>query len=155
VTEQVLKKADKPVIVKLTPNVTDIRSVAQAVERAGAHGISLINTLSGMAIDVEKRVPRLANVSGGLSGPAIRPVALYMVHQVVRAVNLPVIGVGGIMNYRDALEFLIAGARAVQVGTANFVNPSTMLEIIEGLERFCRAQGIIDINEIIGSLKEN
>ncbi len=155
VTEQVLKKADKPVIVKLTPNVTDIRSVAQAVERAGAHGISLINTLSGMAIDVEKRVPRLANVSGGLSGPAIRPVALYMVYQVVRAVNLPVIGVGGIMNYRDALEFLIAGARAVQVGTANFVNPSTMLEIIEGLERFCRAQGIIDINEIIGSLKED
>ena len=140
-------------IVKLSPNVTDIRTIATAVEKAGAHAVSLINTLTGMAIEVETRTPKLANISGGLSGPAIRPVALYMVHQVVKSVRIPVIGGGGIMNYRDALEFLIAGARAVQVGTANFVNPRATLDIIEGLREFCMDHGLTSINDIIGSLK--
>ena len=153
VTEEVLKNTDKPVIVKLSPNVTDITTIAAAVEKAGAHAVSLINTLTGMAIDVETRTLKLANISGGLSGPAIRPVALYMVHQVVKSVRIPVIGGGGIMNYRDALEFLIAGARAVQVGTANFVNPRATLDIIEGLREFCMDHGLTSINDIIGSLK--
>jgi len=152
VTERVLKNTDKPVIVKLTPNVTDIRPVAKAVESAGAHAISLINTLTGMAIDVENHTPKLANVSGGLSGPAIRPVALHMVYQVVQTVGIPVIGMGGIVDYRDALEFLIAGARAVEVGTASFVNPRSTLDVLEGLRRYCREKSIDRIDEIIGSL---
>ncbi|MCJ7686648.1 MAG: dihydroorotate dehydrogenase [Desulfobacteraceae bacterium] len=153
VTECVVKETDKPVIVKLSPNVTDIRKIAVAVEGAGADALSMTNTLTGMAIDIEKRVPKLANISGGLSGPAIRPVALYMVHQVVRAVKIPVIGVGGIVDYRDALEFLIAGARAIQIGTANFVNPKAPLDIIEGLKRFCQDKGIGRIEDLIGTLK--
>ena len=152
VTEQVLEKGDRPVIVKLSPNVTDIKAVARAVEKAGADGVSLINTITGMAIDIERRLPRLANICGGLSGPAIRPVALYMVYQVVKTVSIPVIGIGGIMDYRDALEFLLAGARAVQVGTANFVNPRAGLDIIEGLREFCQEQGIGAIDEIIGTV---
>jgi dihydroorotate dehydrogenase (NAD+) catalytic subunit len=152
VTETVLKKTDKPVIVKLTPNVTDIRRIAKAVESAGAHAISLINTLTGMAVDVETRTPKLANVSGGLSGPAIRPVALHMVYQVVRTVSIPVIGVGGIMDHRDALEFLIAGARAVEVGTASFVHSRATLDVLEGLRRYCREQAVDHIEEIIGTL---
>jgi dihydroorotate dehydrogenase (NAD+) catalytic subunit len=124
------------------------------VEDAGADALSLINTLTGMAIDIEKRVPRLANIFGGLSGPAIRPVAVYMVRQVVKAVRIPVIGVGGIMDHRDALEFLIAGARAIQVGTANFVDPGTAVHIIDGLRGFCRDQGVSSIEEIIGTLRE-
>ena len=153
VTERVLKNSDKPVIVKLSPNVTDICEIALAVEKAGAHAVSLINTLTGMAIDIESRTPSLANISGGLSGPAIRPVALYMVYQVVNALNIPVIGVGGIVDYRDALQFLIAGATAIQVGTANFVNPRTTLHIIEGLKTFCAERKISRIDEIIGSLR--
>ena len=153
VTERVLKNSDKPVIVKLSPNVTDISVVAKAVEKAGANALSLINTLTGMAIDTDRRVPRLAGTFGGLSGPAIRPVALYMVYQVVKTVQIPVIGIGGIMGYRDALEFLIAGARAVQVGTSNFVDPKTTLNIIEGLKGYCLEKGIARIDEIIGSLK--
>ena len=153
VTERVLKETDKPVIVKLSPNVTDIRKIARAVEKAGAHALSLINTLTGMAIDVESRIPKLANGSGGLSGPAIRPVAVHMVHQVVRTVNIPVIGMGGILEPRDALEFLIAGAGAIQVGTANFINPRAALNIINGLETFLSEHGINAINDIIGSLK--
>ena len=152
VTERVLKNSDKPVVVKLSPNVTDIRSVARAVESAGADGLSLINTLAGMAVDIERRVPKLGNTSGGLSGPAIRPVALYKVYQVVRAVQIPVIGIGGIMNYKDALEFLITGARAVQVGTANFVQPTASLDIIAGLRRFCEDHGIVKIGDLIGTL---
>lgn len=155
VTDKVLKNSDKPVIVKLSPNVTDITAVARAVEKAGAHGLSLINTLTGMAIDIDTREPKLASFSGGLSGPAIRPVALYMVHEVVSAVRIPVIGIGGIMDYSDALEFLIAGARAIQVGTANFVNPRATLDIVEGLKKFCEDQGISSIDEIVGSLKGN
>jgi dihydroorotate dehydrogenase (NAD+) catalytic subunit len=153
VTEQVLKDSDKPVIVKLSPNVTDIRAVASAVESAGAHALSLINTLTGMVIDIETRSPVLANVSGGLSGPAIRPIALHMVHQAVRTVRIPVIGIGGIISHNDALEFLIAGAKAVQVGTGNFVNPGGTLDIIEGLRQFCVERGIETIKEVIGSLK--
>lgn len=153
VTETVLRNSDKPVIVKLSPNVTDITAVARAVESAGAHALSLINTLTGMAVDVEKRRPRLANLSGGLSGPAIRPIALYMVYRVVQAVQIPVIGMGGIMDHRDALEFLIAGARAVQVGTANFASPKASLDIVEGLRRYCEEKGIARIEEVVGTLK--
>lgn len=152
ITEKVVKNTDKSVIVKLTPNVTDIRVLAKAVEESGAHIISLINTLTGMAIDIERRKPRLANVSGGLSGPAVKPVALYQVWQAVNTVNIPIIGIGGIMDYRDALEFLIAGAKAIQVGTANFVNPRATLDIIQGLKNYCIKKGIDDINDIIGSL---
>ena len=154
VIETVLRNSDKPVIVKLSPNVTDIRAVAKAVEGAGAHAISLINTLTGMAIDLEKRTPRLAKVSGGLSGPAIKPVALHMVYQVAKSVSIPVIGVGGIMDYRDALEFMVVGARAVQVGTASFVNPRATLDILEGMKGFCRERGITRIEDIIGTLKK-
>ena len=153
VTERVLNETDKPVIVKLSPNVTDIRAIARAVEHAGAHALSLINTLTGMTIDIEKRTSKLANGSGGLSGPAIRPVALHMVHQVVKTVNIPVIGMGGILEARDALEFLIAGAQAVQVGTANFANPRVSLDILEGIENFLKDRGIQSVKDIIGSLK--
>jgi len=153
VTRKVLEKTDKPVIVKLTPNVTDIRPIAMAVEEAGAHAISLINTLRGMAIDIETRRPVLANITGGFSGPAIKPVALHMVYQAAKAVNIPVIGGGGIADHRDALEFLIAGARAIEVGTTNFANPRATIDIMEGLRGFCSAQGISSIKEIIGSLK--
>ena len=153
VTERVLRETDKFVIVKLSPNVTDIRVIAGAVERAGAHAISLINTLTGMTIDIEKRCSKLANGSGGLSGPAIRPVALHMVRQVVQTVRLPVIGIGGIREARDALEFLIAGADAVQVGTANFVNPGVSLDIISGIEQFLIERHIESVKEIIGTLK--
>lgn len=152
VTEKVVRNSDKPVIVKLSPNVTDITAVARAVEGGGAHALSLINTLTGMAVDIDKRRPRLANLSGGLSGPAIRPIALYMVYRVVRAVRIPVIGMGGIMDYRDALEFLIAGARAVQVGTANFANPRATLDIVDGLRRYCVEKKIGRIEEVIGTL---
>lgn len=153
VTEKVVTNTDKPVIVKLSPNVTDITLVAKAVEGVGANAISLINTITGMAIDIESRAPKLGNISGGLSGPAIKPVALHMVYQVVKTVDIPVIGLGGILDYRDALEFLIAGAQAVQVGTANFVNPRATLDIVEGIRGFCAERGIAHIGELIGSLK--
>jgi dihydroorotate dehydrogenase (NAD+) catalytic subunit len=153
VTETVVKNTDKPVIVKLSPNVTDIKAVAKAVEGAGAHALSLINTLTGMAIDVESRRPKLANIVGGLSGPAIKPIALYMVYQVARTVKIPVIGMGGIMDHRDAIEFLMVGARAVEIGTANFVNPRVTLEVIEGIRNYCVENGIRQIGEIVGSLK--
>lgn len=149
----VRKNLQKPLIVKLTPNVTDITVIARAVEEAGADAIACINTLTGMSVDIYTRKPRIANRTGGLSGPAIRPVAVRMVHQVVQTVSVPVIGIGGIMKAMDALEFLIVGARAVQVGTANFVDPAAMLEIIEGIEAFCVDEGIEDIGELIGSLR--
>jgi len=148
----VRKALKKPLIVKLTPNVTDITVIARAVEESGADAISCINTLTGMAIDVKTRKPKIANRTGGLSGPAIRPVAVRMVHQVVQAVQIPVIGIGGIMTAADALEFLIVGAKAVQVGTANFIDPQAMLNIIDGLESFLVEEGLSDINEVIGSL---
>jgi len=153
VIRAVRSRTRKPLIVKLTPNVTDIRVTARAAEEAGADVISLINTLTGMAVDVRTRRPRIANVVGGLSGPGIRPVAVRMTHQVVQTVKIPVIGIGGIMRAEDALEFLIVGARAVQVGTANFVDPNAMQTILDGLENFCREQGLTDINQLIGSLE--
>jgi dihydroorotate dehydrogenase (NAD+) catalytic subunit len=149
----VRKQLQKPLIVKLTPNVTDITVVARAVEEAGADAIACINTITGMSVDVHTRKPRLANRTGGLSGPAIRPIAVRMVHQVVQAVSVPVIGIGGIVRPMDALEFLIVGATAVQVGTANFIDPTAMLTIIEGIEDFCIAEGIDDIHQLIGSLQ--
>jgi dihydroorotate dehydrogenase (NAD+) catalytic subunit len=149
------KKASRrlPLWVKLSPNVTDIREFARACEEAGADALSVINTLVGMAIDVEKRRPRLRFVTGGLSGPAIKPVALRMVWETCQAVKIPVIGVGGIAGTEDALEFLIAGARAVQVGTANFYHPDVSQRIALGLQEYCRSHYVDDINEIIGSLQ--
>jgi len=152
ITGAVKSSTRLPVIIKLTPNVTDIVSIARAVREAGADCVSLINTLKGMAIDIEKRAPSLRNVTGGLSGPAIKPVALRMVWEVAREVSVPVIGIGGIMSHTDALEFMIAGARAVQVGTANFVNPAATMEIIEGLEKYAEEKGIQSIGDLIGSL---
>ena len=149
----VRKNLQKPLIVKLTPNVTDITVVARAVEEAGADAIACINTLTGMSVDVNTRKPRIANMTGGLSGPAIRPVAVRMVHQVVQTVSVPVIGIGGIVKAMDALEFLIVGAKAVQVGTANFVDPTAMISIIEGIEEFLAEEGIDDIHDLIGSLR--
>ena len=146
------KKTRKTVIVKLSPNVTDIAVIARSVEQAGADAISLINTLTGMAIDIETRRPRLANITGGLSGPAIKPVALRMVWQVARTVRVPVIGIGGIRRAEDAIEFFIAGATAVQIGTANFIDPRTALDVIAGIERYLQQHGLPDIREIVGTL---
>jgi dihydroorotate dehydrogenase (NAD+) catalytic subunit len=142
-----------PIIPKLSPNVTDIVAIARAVADAGADAISLINTLVGMAVDVRTRQPKIGNVTGGLSGPAIRPVAVRMVWQVARAVRLPIIGMGGIVTAEDALEFLIAGATAVAVGTANFINPTAAVKVIEGLEQYCAANGIPDVRQLIGTLQ--
>jgi len=152
VVEAVRKRTSKTVIVKLSPNVTDIATMARAVVDAGADAVSLINTITGMAIDVETRRPKLANVTGGLSGPAIRPVALRMVWQVAGVVDVPVIGIGGIMTATDALAFLIAGATAVQVGTANFIDPTVTMGIIEGIEAYLQKKNISDVNDLIGSL---
>jgi len=152
VTRIVRKATDLPIIVKLTPNVTDIGVVARSVEEAGADALSLINTLKGMSVDIESRRPHLGNITGGLSGPAVKPVALRMVWEAVRAVSIPVIGIGGIMNHEDALEFLITGASAVQVGTANFINPAATIDIIEGMERWLENRGIADVNQIVGTL---
>ncbi|MDJ0668399.1 MAG: dihydroorotate dehydrogenase [Desulfobacterales bacterium] len=152
-TRRIRQRTAKPLIVKLSPNVTDIVPIAQAVAAAGADALSLINTITGMAVDIDTRRPKLANITGGLSGPAIRPVAVRMVWQAARAVEIPVIGIGGIMNHRDALEFLIAGASAVQVGTANFVNPATTMAIIDGLESYLQTREIADIKDLIGSLE--
>jgi dihydroorotate dehydrogenase (NAD+) catalytic subunit len=141
-----------PLITKLTPNVTDITVTARAAADAGADILSLINTVAGMAVDISSRRPRLSTLIGGLSGPAIKPIALRQVWQVVGSVKVPVIGLGGITSAEDALEFLIVGAKAVQVGTANFVNPRVTLEIIAGLESYLRDQGLVDINQVIGTL---
>ncbi len=153
VTRTVRENTTLPLIVKLSPNVTDIVSIAKSVQDAGADAVSLINTVTGMAVDVKTRRPKLGNVVGGLSGPAIKPIALRMVWQVARAVQIPVIGIGGIMNTSDALEFLIVGASAVQVGTANFVDPKTSIRIVDGLSDYLAENNISDIKEIIGSLK--
>ena len=153
VVEAVRRKTTKLVIVKLSPNVTDIKEIARCVEDAGADALSLINTITGMVIDVETRRPVLANITGGLSGPAIRPVALRMVWQVAQAATIPIIGIGGIMKARDALEFIIAGASAVQVGTANFVNPRATTDILDGLEEFMRTNGVSNIKELVGTLE--
>jgi dihydroorotate dehydrogenase (NAD+) catalytic subunit len=144
---------DKTLIVKLSPNVTDIASIAAAVEAEGADSVSLINTLMGMSIDIERRRSRLSIGTGGLSGPAVKPVALRMVWQVARAVNIPVVGLGGICNATDAIEFLMAGATAVEVGTANFLDPTVTVKIIEGIDQWLEAHGIADVHEIIGCMK--
>jgi len=153
VVDAVRKKTKRPLMVKLTPNVTDITEIALGVEAAGADSISLINTITGMAIDINTGRPKLANITGGLSGPAIKPIALRMVWQTAQTVQIPVIGIGGIMNAEDALEFLIAGAVAVQVGTANMINPNATIDILEGLEAFLKKRKINHIKDIIGSLK--
>ena len=153
VVASVRKKTTKFLMVKLSPNVTDITEIARQVEAAGADAISLINTLSAMAIDIETRRPKLANIIGGLSGPAIKPVALRMVWQVARVAKIPVIGIGGIMTAADALEFFIAGASAIQVGTANFVNPRATTDILDGIEAFMLENGIVDLQELVGTLE--
>jgi len=150
VTRAVKAAAGLPVIVKLSPNVADMAAMAEAVAEAGADALSMINTLVGMVIDVDRRKPLLANLTGGLSGPAIRPVAVRSVWQVYKAVKLPILGMGGIMNARDALEFILAGATAVAVGTANFVNPRATIEIIEGIEDYMRQNGFDNINQLVG-----
>ncbi|SDO89867.1 dihydroorotate dehydrogenase [Desulforhopalus singaporensis] len=152
VTKAVKNRADVPVMVKLSPNVTDIVAIARAVEDGGADSVSLINTLIGMAIDLKTRKPALANIIGGLSGPAIKPVALRMCYQVARAVSVPVIGIGGIETATDALEFMLAGASAVQVGTANFVNPRASEDIIDGLIEYATTEKLVSIRSIIGGL---
>lgn len=152
VTKAVRKAYSKPMIVKLSPNVTDIASIAKAVEAEGADAVSLTNTFLGMAIDVEKQAPILSTITGGLSGPCIRPIAVRMVWQVAKAVQIPVIGLGGIMDGRDALEFMLAGATAVEVGTANFINPAVTVEIVDYINDYCQRHGIDDINTIIGKI---
>jgi dihydroorotate dehydrogenase (NAD+) catalytic subunit len=142
-------------MVKLSPNVTDITLIARSAEEAGADSLSLINTITAMAIDLETRRPKIANITGGLSGPAIKPVALRMVWQVAQVAKIPVIGIGGVVTAEDALEFLIAGATAVQIGTANFINPHATIDIIEGIEMFLAQKKIARIADIIGTLETN
>ena len=153
VTRAVKDATDLPVIVKLSPNVTDVVTIAKAVEAAGADAISLINTLLGIAIDTRTRTPILGNVTGGLSGPAIKPVALRMVWQVAKAVNIPVCGLGGVMTGEDVVEFMMAGAKTVQVGTANLADPTAMARIVRELDAWCDKNGVKDVNEIVGTLK--
>ncbi len=153
VIRRVRSVTDLPVIAKLTPNVTDISVIAESVESAGANAVSLINTITGMSVDVERRAPHLKNITGGLSGPAIKPIALRMVWQVVNRVSIPVIGIGGIMDASDALEFLVVGARAVQIGTANFINPRSTMDILDGLVSFMKTHQINNIQDLIGSLQ--
>lgn len=152
VTKAVREAWPRTMIVKLSPNVTDITEIARAAEAEGADAVSLINTMMGMAVDVERRKPCLSTVTGGLSGPAVRPVAVRMVWQTAKAVKIPVVGLGGICNGRDAIEFMLAGARAVEVGTANFLNPAVCAEIVEWMAEWCRRHGVADINEIIGEI---
>ena len=153
ITREVKKHAKQPVIMKLSPNVTDITVMAKAAEAGGADALSLINTLTGMKIDVNKRAFAIANKTGGLSGPAVHPIAVRMVYQVANAVNLPIIGMGGIRNTEDALELILAGATAVSVGTANFANPMVTMEIVDGIEQYMQMHGVADINELIGAVK--
>ncbi len=153
ITAQVKKKAKQPVIMKLSPNVTDITEMAKAAEAAGADALSMINTITGMKIDIHKRKFALANKTGGLSGPAIKPVAVRMVYQAAHAVKIPVIGMGGIGNAEDAIEFLLAGASAVAVGAMNFVNPYTTVEVVEGIEAYMERYGIEDVSELIGAVE--
>lgn len=154
ITQAVAKVAKQPIIMKLSPNVTDITEMARAAEAGGADVISLINTLTGMKIDVHKRAFMLANKTGGLSGPAIKPIAVRMVYQVAHAVKLPIIGMGGIMTAEDAIEFMLAGATAISVGTANFTNPYATIEILKGMKAYMEQYGIEDINELIGAVRD-
>lgn len=153
ITAAVKKKAAQPVIMKLSPNVTDITEMAKAAEAGGADVLSLINTITGMKIDINRQTFALANKTGGMSGPAVKPVAVRMVYQVANAVSIPIIGMGGIMTAEDALEFILAGATAVSVGTANFCNPHATIDIVNGIEDYMRAKNVDDINELIGIVK--
>ena len=153
ITNEVKKHSKKPIIMKLSPNVTDITVMAKAAECGGADALSLINTITGMKIDINRRIFAVANKTGGLSGPAIHPVAVRMVYHAANAVNLPIIGMGGIATYEDALEFIMAGATMVAVGTANFNNPAVTTDIIAGIEAYMKKYGIEDINELIGCVK--
>ena len=155
VTTAVRKVLDKPLIVKLTPNVTDITLTAKAVEDAGADGVSLINTLLGMSININTRKPYLANNTGGLSGPAIKPVAVRMVYQVAKAVNIPVLGMGGIISGDDAIEFMLAGANAISIGCGNFIDPEISIKTVEGIEKYMKKYKIDDINSIVGTVEMN
>ena len=155
VTSEVRKVLDKPLIVKLTPNVTDIAGIAKGVEDGGADAVSLINTLLAMKIDIYKRKPALANNTGGLSGPAIRPVAVRMVYQVAQAVNIPIMGLGGIVSGEDAIEFMLAGATTVSIGAGNFIDPYTSVKVVEGIEEYMRKCNVEDINDIIGKVEMN
>ena len=155
VTSAVRKVLDKPLIVKLTPNVTDIASIAKGVEAGGADAVSLINTLLGMKIDIYKRKPILANNTGGLSGPAIKPVAVRMVYQVAQAVNIPIMGLGGIISGEDAIEFLLAGATTISIGAGNFIDPYTSIKTIEGIEEYMKKCKIENITDIIGKVEMN
>lgn len=153
ITRAVKAKAKQPIIMKLSPNVTDITVMAKAAEAGGADALSLINTLTGMKIDINRRQFAVANKTAGVSGPAIKPIAVRMVYQVANAVKLPIIGMGGIRTYEDAIEFMMAGATMVSVGTANFNNPYTTVEVIDGMKLFMEEQGISDVNELIGCVK--
>lgn len=153
ITKEIKKHAKQPVIMKLSPNVTDITEMAKAAEAAGADAVSLINTITGMKIDVHRRQFAIANKTGGLSGPAIKPVAVRMVYQVANAVKIPIIGMGGIATAEDALEFILAGATAVSVGAMNFVNPYTTVEVVDGIEAYMKRYGVEDINTLIGAVK--
>ena len=152
VVKAVRKVYDKTLIVKLSPNVTDIAEIALAVEAEGADSVSLVNTFLGMAIDAEKRKPKLSTITGGLSGPCIKPIALRMVWQVYQAVKIPIIGMGGISNWKDAIEFILAGSQAIQVGTYNFINPSVSVEIIDGIIEYMDRHNIDSINDLVGKL---
>lgn len=155
VVSKVRNAFSRPIMVKLSPNVTDITAIARSAEEAGANAISLINTLTGMAVDVETRTPKLGNITGGLSGPAIKPIALRMVWEVYNTVKIPVVGMGGIVNAQDALEFIIVGASAVQIGTAHFINPKVAMEVIVGLEKYLRDHQINTICSLVGSLESS
>ena len=153
ITEQVKKRAKQPVIMKLSPNVTDITVMAKAAEAGGADALSMINTLTGMKIDIHRRTFAIANKTGGMSGPAVKPVAVRMVYQTAQAVNIPIIGMGGITNADDALGFILAGATAVSVGTANFANPYAAKEVAEGIENYMRRYQVEDIRDLIGAVR--
>ena len=155
VTSKVRKVLDKPLIVKLTPNVTDITEPALGAQDAGADGVSLINTLLGMSIDIHKRKPHLANNTGGLSGPAVKPVAVRMVYQVAQKLNIPILGLGGIVTGEDAIEFILAGATAISIGTGNFIEPETSIKVIEGIEEYMKLYKIEDIKDIVGKVEMN
>ena len=153
ITKEIKSKAKQPVIIKLSPNVTDITEIAKAAEAGGADGVSLINTITGMKIDINRRSFVLANKTGGMSGTCVHPIAVRMVYQVSNAVDIPIIGMGGVSNYEDALELIMAGATMVAVGTSNFVNPNVTMEVIDGIEQYMKDNGIIDIKELIGCVK--
>jgi dihydroorotate dehydrogenase (NAD+) catalytic subunit len=151
ITEQVRKETEKPIIIKLSPNVPKISDFATVVKKEGGDAVSAINTLVGTSFDIYSRKPKIKNVTGGLSGPAIKPIALAKVLEIKRSVDIPIVGIGGIMNWKDAVEFMIVGASAIQIGTANFINPNVSNEVVDGLHEFCKSQNIQSITELIGS----